>query len=50
MGYQIDEIRGRHHKMFVDPQEAEGAGYKEFWATLRRGEYKAGEFKRIGKS
>jgi len=50
LGYQIDEIRGRHHKMFVDPQEAEGAGYKEFWATLRRGEYKAGEFKRIGKS
>jgi hypothetical protein len=23
----------------------EGAACKEFWATLRRGEYKAGEFK-----
>jgi methyl-accepting chemotaxis protein len=50
MGYQLDDIRGRHHRMFVDPQEAESAAYSDFWAALRRGEYKAGEFKRIGKS
>ena len=50
MGYQLEEIRGRHHRMFVDPREADGAAYREFWAALRRGEYKAGEFKRVGKS
>ena len=50
LGYQLEEIRGRHHRMFVDPREADGAAYREFWAALRRGEYKAGEFKRVGKS
>lgn len=50
MGYRLEEIHGRHHSMFVDPQETEDAAYKEFWAVLRRGEYRAGEFKRIGKA
>ena len=33
----------------VDPAEREGAGYREFWASLNRGEFQSGEFKRIGK-
>ena len=35
--------------MFVDPDERGGAGYREFWAALNRGEFQSGEFKRIGK-
>ena len=50
VGYALDEIRGRHHSMFVDPVEREGAAYREFWAALNRGEYQAAEYKRIGKN
>ena len=49
MGYSLPEVAGQHHRMFVDPVEANGAGYQDFWAKLKRGEYQAGEFKRLGK-
>ena len=50
VGYTLDEIRGRHHSMFVDPSERDGAAYREFWAALNRGEFQAAEYKRIGKN
>ena len=46
-GYSLAQIQGRHHSMFVDPAERDSAAYREFWTGLGRGEYKAGEFKRI---
>jgi methyl-accepting chemotaxis protein len=49
LGYALGEIQGRHHSMFVEPSEREGANYREFWAKLNRGEYQAGEYKRVGK-
>jgi methyl-accepting chemotaxis protein len=49
LGYSLTEIKGRHHSMFVDPAERDGAAYREFWASLNRGEYQAAEYKRIGK-
>jgi methyl-accepting chemotaxis protein len=49
LGYSLGEIKGHHHGMFVDPAERDGAAYREFWANLSRGNYQAGEFKRIGK-
>jgi len=49
VGYALDEIRGRHHSMFVEPSERDGAAYRDFWAALKRGEYQAAEYKRIGK-
>jgi methyl-accepting chemotaxis protein len=49
MGYSLDEVRGRHHSMFVDPAERDSAAYREFWAGLNRGEYQAAEYKRVGK-
>ncbi len=49
VGYGLDEIKGRHHSMFVEPAYASGQDYKDFWAKLNRGEYIAAEFKRIGK-
>ncbi|MCG2669155.1 PAS domain-containing protein [Bradyrhizobium sp. GCM10023182] len=49
LGYSLAEIQGKHHSMFVAPAERDGAAYREFWAKLNRGEYQAGEFKRIGK-
>ncbi|MDF0497461.1 methyl-accepting chemotaxis protein [Bradyrhizobium yuanmingense] len=49
LGYSLAEIKGRHHSMFVEPSERDGAGYREFWAALNRGQYQAAEYKRIGK-
>ncbi|MGL6063164.1 MAG: PAS domain S-box protein [Bradyrhizobium sp.] len=49
LGYSIAEIKGRHHSMFVDAAERDAPAYREFWAALRRGQYQAGEFKRIAK-
>ena len=49
LGYTLPEIQGKHHSMFVDQATRESAAYREFWAKLNRGEYDAGEYKRIGK-
>ncbi|MBW7973069.1 PAS domain-containing methyl-accepting chemotaxis protein [Bradyrhizobium sp. BR 10289] len=49
LGYSLAEIQGKHHSLFVEQAERDGAAYREFWAKLNRGEYQAGEFKRIGK-
>lgn len=49
VGYRADEILGRHHSMFVPPQEARGAAYQEFWHRLRNGEHDTGQYLRIGK-
>jgi methyl-accepting chemotaxis protein len=49
LGYSLGEIKGKHHSLFVDPAERDGAAYREFWVALNRGEYQSGEFKRIGK-
>ncbi|MCP3387089.1 MULTISPECIES: PAS domain-containing methyl-accepting chemotaxis protein [unclassified Bradyrhizobium] len=49
LGYSLAEIQGKHHSMFVEPGERDGAAYREFWAALGRGQYQAAEYKRIGK-
>ncbi len=49
LGYRLDEIQGKHHSIFTEPGYASSPEYKEFWAKLNRGEYDAGEYKRIGK-
>ncbi|WP_052162565.1 PAS domain S-box protein [Aquabacterium sp. NJ1] len=49
LGYQLDDIKGRHHSMFVEPSYAASHEYRAFWDRLNRGEFDAGEYKRIGK-
>jgi methyl-accepting chemotaxis protein len=49
LGYSLDEVKGRHHSLFADDSLKHSPEYKEFWAKLNRGEYVAGEFKRLGK-
>ena len=49
MGYTIEEIRGKHHRMFADPAFAQSAEYREFWAKLGGGKYDAGQYRRIAK-
>ncbi|MGD9065806.1 MAG: PAS domain S-box protein [Desulfobacterales bacterium] len=48
-GYDLDEIVGKHHRIFCDPGYAESPQYTEFWQKLGRGEYDAAEFKRLTK-
>ena len=50
MGYQAEEILGRHHRLFVPPDTAASATYQTFWERLSRGEFEAGEYKRVGKN
>src|SRR5450432_886913 len=35
--------------MFVEPATRDSAAYREFWASLNRGEYQSAEYRRIGK-
>jgi methyl-accepting chemotaxis protein len=49
LSYSLGEIQGKHHSLFVQPSERDSAAYREFWASLNRGEYQAAEYKRIGK-
>ncbi|MDJ1506871.1 PAS domain S-box protein [Xanthocytophaga agilis] len=47
MGYDFEEISGKHHSLFVLKQDAESAKYKHFWQQLRKGEFVEGIFERL---
>jgi methyl-accepting chemotaxis protein len=49
LGYTLDEIRGQHHSMFVDPVYRASPDYRAFWEKLGRGEFDTGQYKRIAK-
>lgn len=49
LGFSIDEIKGKHHRMFCEESVVSSGAYKEFWAKLGRGEFEAGRYKRIGR-
>lgn len=49
VGYRLDEIKGKHHKIFCDPEDTSKATYTEFWNNLNKGNFVAGRFKRVDK-
>ncbi len=49
MGYDLPEIVGHHHRMFVEPGEAASSEYSAFWTSLKGGAFHSREFKRIAK-
>lgn len=49
LGYQMAEIKGRHHSMFCETGYIQSAEYRRFWTKLASGEFVADEFMRIGK-
>lgn len=49
MGYALDEIVGKHHSMFIPPEEARGSEYRAFWGRLSRNEFVSDKFLRVGK-
>ena len=50
LGYDLAEIKGKHHRIFVDPAEVASLEYREFWARLGRGEFDRQQYKRFTKS
>ncbi|MEP4546227.1 MAG: PAS domain S-box protein [Saccharospirillum sp.] len=49
MGYRADEVVGKHHRLFVDPDEANSRQYEDFWKNLRAGKAQTARFERITK-
>jgi len=49
MGYRLNEIRGKHHRMFCTREEADSAEYRQFWERLNKGEFFSGRFQRINR-
>ncbi|MDQ0325762.1 methyl-accepting chemotaxis protein [Rhodopseudomonas julia] len=50
VGYELSEIVGRHHSMFVDSIYRQSEAYEQFWRDLAAGKFIQSEFKRVGKS
>ncbi|MFM2045704.1 MAG: hypothetical protein RLY86_4280 [Pseudomonadota bacterium] len=49
MGYGMEDVRGQHHRIFVDPADQASAEYQQLWADLRQGRHRSGEFRRIAR-
>ena len=47
LGYTLEAVRGKHHRMLCDPAYAASADYTKFWARLANGNFERGEYKRI---
>ncbi|AWN36369.1 methyl-accepting chemotaxis protein [Methylobacterium radiodurans] len=50
VGYSLDEIRGKHHSIFVEESVARTPDYGAFWTKLRGGDFVSGEFMRLDKA
>ncbi|QGZ56255.1 methyl-accepting chemotaxis protein [Paraburkholderia acidiphila] len=49
LGYTLEEVRGKHHRMFCDPDYVRTEAYRQFWERLGRGEFDRGEYRRVGR-
>jgi methyl-accepting chemotaxis protein len=49
LGYQREEIIGKHHSIFCDRNYASSSAYRHFWENLGRGQFEAGEYICLGK-
>ena len=50
LGYKLEEVKGQHHRMFVEPAYLQSRDYQAFWEKLNRGEHIVNSFKRLGKN
>lgn len=50
MGYSLEEIVGKHHSMFCEPDFVKSKEYAKFWENLRAGSFQSGLFDRIAKN
>lgn len=47
MGYTLEQLRGKHHRMFCMSEETSSPDYQAFWAQLNKGQFMAGRFRRV---
>lgn len=50
LGYNLEEIQGKHHRMFCEAEYVNTFEYEQFWSRLRNGEFFSGRFKRVDKN
>jgi len=50
LGYSLDEIVGKHHKILCDSSYVKSADYKKFWSDLGDGVIKNGDYERFTKA
>lgn len=50
MGYQLDEIVGKHHSIFCEQQIVESPDYAAHWAEISKGKTLSARYRRITKS
>lgn len=51
LGYNsLDEIKGKHHRIFCDSKFTNTKEYENFWIKLRSGIFDAGQYPRISKN
>jgi methyl-accepting chemotaxis protein len=50
LGYSLEEIKGQHHRLFVEPSYAASHDYAKFWTDLNAGKPQNNVFKRVTKS
>ncbi|MYM60152.1 PAS domain S-box protein [Vibrio sp. OCN044] len=50
MGYQLDQVQGKHHRIFCDSKYTETQEYRSFWHDLAKGKVKSGTFERYNKN
>ena len=49
LGYELRELQGQRHSLFVSKADSKSRAYEEFWEALARGEFQSGEYCRLGK-
>ncbi|MBV7262813.1 PAS domain-containing methyl-accepting chemotaxis protein [Photobacterium sp. WH24] len=50
VGYTFEEIKGKHHRLFVTPAYAQSTEYQHFWYQLNQGQFMGGKFERVNKA
>ena len=50
MGYSVEEVRGKHHRIFCEEAFYRSEEYARLWRDLARGEPVSGTFSRLNKS
>ena len=49
MGYHLEDVKGQHHRMFVDPAERDSPSYSQFWERLRHGQFDSCRYRRVAR-
>jgi methyl-accepting chemotaxis protein len=50
LGYRLDEIVGKHHRIFCEDAIRQSPDYQRFWSDLGAGRFQGGQFRRQSKA